>query len=96
MKGIFSGGGTIGSVSPLLAMAEAVRQQQPKAEFLWLATKNGPEKCSGLDIKQYNEKSLTAELENGFKKIRCIIEDHKTPFDTIQSFLFCSFKRQLN
>ena len=59
-------------------------------------TKNGPEKCSGLDIKQYNEKSLTAELENGFKKIRCIIEDHKTPFDTIQSFLFCSFKRQLN
>ena len=57
---------------------------------------NGPEKCSGLPIKQYSEEKLTAELQNGFDKIRCVTEDHKTPFDTTQNFLFCSFKRHLN
>ena len=65
--------------------------------FLTIGTfsKNGPEKCSGLEIKQHNETELTAELKNGFDKIQCITEDHLTPFDTKQNFLFCSFKRQL-
>lgn len=57
---------------------------------------NGPKKCSGLDIKQYTEETLTAELKNGFEKLRCITEDHTTPFDTTQNFLFCSFKRKAN
>jgi hypothetical protein len=66
------------------------------AGYLTIGTfsENGPEKCSGLQIKQYSEEKLTAELENGFDKIRCITEDHTTPFDTTQNFLFCSFKRQ--
>ena len=56
-------------------------------------SENGPKKCSGLDIKQYSEKTLTAELKDNFDKIRCVTEDHKTPFDTTQNFLFCSFKK---
>ena len=55
----------------------------------------GPTTCSGLPIKQYSEESLTASLKNGFAKIRCVLEDHQTPFNTTQNFLFCSFKRQL-
>jgi SAM-dependent methyltransferase len=57
---------------------------------------DGPKKCSGLDIKQYSEETLTAEMENGFKKLKCINEDHTTPFETKQNFIFCSFKRKLN
>jgi SAM-dependent methyltransferase len=66
--------------------------------FLTIGTfsDNGPEKCSGLQIKQYSEEKLMAELQNGFDKLRCITEDHITPFDTAQNFLFCSFKRHLN
>jgi SAM-dependent methyltransferase len=66
--------------------------------FLTIGTfsDNGPEKCSGLQIKQYSEEKLTAELQNGFDKLRCITEDHKTPFDTTQNFLFCSFKKYEN
>lgn len=66
--------------------------------FLIIGTfsNNGPEKCSGLEIKQYNEAQLTSELKNGFDKIKCHTEDHQTPFKTMQNFLFCSFKRQLN
>jgi SAM-dependent methyltransferase len=56
-------------------------------------SENGPTKCSGLDIKQYTEASLTKELNNGFDKIRCVTEDHLTPFNTTQNFLFCSFKK---
>jgi ubiquinone/menaquinone biosynthesis C-methylase UbiE len=55
---------------------------------------NGPTKCSGLEIKQYSEETLEARLEDGFEKIKCITEDHATPFNTIQNFLFCLFKRQ--
>jgi ubiquinone/menaquinone biosynthesis C-methylase UbiE len=66
--------------------------------FLTIGTfsQNGPEKCSGLKIKQYNEKNLTSELQEGFSKIKCVTEDHLTPFNTKQNFLFCSFKRKLN
>lgn len=56
----------------------------------------GPTKCSGLEIKQYDEQTLTAALENGFEKLKCITEDHTTPFNTTQNFLFCSFKRRLS
>ncbi len=56
-------------------------------------SQNGPKKCSGLEIKQYNEEGLTSELKKGFDKIQCITEDHLTPSNTTQNFLFCSFKR---
>ena len=59
-------------------------------------SENGPKKCSGLEIKQYTEEKLTSELIQGFDKIHCILEDHQTPFDTMQNFLFCSFKKRLN
>ena len=59
-------------------------------------SEKGPEKCSGLRIKQYTEETLAQELKNGFEKVKCVREDHITPFDTIQNFLFCSFKKQLN
>ena len=66
--------------------------------FMTIGTfsENGPTKCSGLEIKQYTEQTLTDELKNGFDKIRCVTEDHITPFNTTQNFLFCSFKRQQN
>lgn len=53
----------------------------------------GPTKCSGLEIKQYSEAQLQSQLAYGFNKVRCITEDHLTPFNTTQNFLFCSFKR---
>lgn len=57
-------------------------------------SEQGPKKCSGIEIKQYSETSMTEKLQKFFKKVRCITVDHKTPFDTIQNFIFCSFKLQ--
>lgn len=56
-------------------------------------SEQGPKKCSGIEIKQYSESSMTDRLKNIFEKINCITIDHKTPFDTIQNFVFCSFKK---
>ena len=56
----------------------------------------GPKKCSMLDVHQYTEEELQNELSNGFQKIKCITEDHVTPFNTTQNFLFCSFRRAGN
>jgi ubiquinone/menaquinone biosynthesis C-methylase UbiE len=56
-------------------------------------SENGPKKCSGLEVKQYSEETLEIQLKRGFEKIRCVTENHRTPFDTIQNFLFCCFRR---
>lgn len=76
------------------AYLDIARQSVTGYMIIGTFSTNGPTKCSGLDIRQYDEEALTAELENGFDKLRCITEDHTTPFNTIQNFLFCSFKRQ--
>ncbi|WP_412850961.1 class I SAM-dependent methyltransferase [Chryseobacterium sp. PMSZPI] len=63
--------------------------------FMILGTfsKEGPKKCSGLDIQQYDENSLSERFNAGFEKVKCITEDHTTPFGTIQNFVFCTFKK---
>ncbi|MEY3499451.1 MAG: hypothetical protein RL308_1120 [Bacteroidota bacterium] len=59
-------------------------------------SENGPKKCSGLDIKQYSKETLTATFQNEFEVVNCFTEDHTTPFDTQQNFIFCVFKRKLD
>lgn len=56
---------------------------------------NGPKKCSGLEIRQYSEASMSARFEINFERIKCIKEAHITPSQTLQDFLFCSFKKKL-
>lgn len=63
--------------------------------YLILGTfsEKGPTKCSGLEIKQYTEASMSSRFEKSFERIKCIEENHVTPFNTIQNFLFCSFRK---
>lgn len=41
MKVILAGGGTGGSVAPLLAIAEEIKEKKPETEFLFIGTKKG-------------------------------------------------------
>jgi 2-polyprenyl-3-methyl-5-hydroxy-6-metoxy-1,4-benzoquinol methylase len=63
--------------------------------YLMLATfsEAGPEKCSGIEVKQYSEKSMITALQEYFRKIKCIVVDHPTPAGKLQNFLYCSFHR---
>ena len=56
-------------------------------------SEQGPEKCSGIPIQQYSEKSMAERLKAFFIKIKCITVDHMTPFETVQHFIFCSFRK---
>lgn len=56
-------------------------------------SEQGPNRCSGIEIRQYSETSMTNRLKNGFEKAGCITVDHKTPSGSIQNFVFCSFRK---
>lgn len=53
----------------------------------------GPLKCSGLDISQYSVEKILDLFEDTFEMENCFTEDHETPFETTQNFIFCSFKK---
>lgn len=55
---------------------------------------NGPQKCSGLPIVQYNEDDLKSIFSESFELVKSFTEDHITPFNTVQNFIFCQFKKK--
>ena len=84
---------TENNINKYVSIAENAIQ---KDCYLILGTfsENGPTMCSGLNVKQYSAASMSVRFEIAFERIKCIQEDHKTPFNTIQNFLFCSFKKK--
>ena len=75
----------------------SIAQKNIKNEgFLSVGTfsERGPNKCSGLEIKQYSEESMTEKFKEDFEKIKCINENHETPSKMIQNFTFCTFQRK--
>ncbi len=85
MKVILSGGGTLGSVSPLLAAAEELRKKDSSIEFLWLGTKNGPEKEL---VEEYNIqfKSIAAGKLRRYFSLEHILDLFKIIIGFSQSF----------
>jgi 2-polyprenyl-3-methyl-5-hydroxy-6-metoxy-1,4-benzoquinol methylase len=49
----------------------------------------GPARCSGLDVVRYDAESLHAEFGADFRMLGSSRELHRTPFGTIQQFLYC-------
>lgn len=50
---------------------------------------DGPTKCSGLDVVRYDADSLHQEFGVHFRLLDHSTELHRTPFGTIQQFLYC-------
>ncbi len=55
----------------------------------------GPEKCSGLDIVQYDAAKLVAELGEDFELVEERSEVHITPADKKQTFVYFRFTNML-
>ena len=53
----------------------------------------GPEKCSGLEIVQYNSEKMIAELGDNFSLVEERKEIHITPANKEQEFIFFHFLR---
>ncbi len=62
--------------------------------FMGTFSENGPLKCSGLEITQYSEEKFESVFGVDFDKINCFTENHQTPFETVQNFIFCEFKKK--
>lgn len=50
---------------------------------------HGPERCSGLDVVRYDDRSLHAEFGGRFEKIDSGQEIHATPWGSEQEFFYC-------
>lgn len=53
----------------------------------------GPERCSGLEIVRYSPEALAAVLGDEFRLDRTASEDHLTPANAVQKFIYCRFTR---
>ena len=54
----------------------------------------GPPRCSGLDVLRHSPETLQAELGAGFTLSESLDESHRTPFNTVQQFLYCRFQKR--
>jgi UDP-N-acetylglucosamine--N-acetylmuramyl-(pentapeptide) pyrophosphoryl-undecaprenol N-acetylglucosamine transferase len=89
---IIAGGGTGGHIFPAIAIANAIKRQQPNAEILFVGAKGKMEmekvpqagyKIEGLDITGFNRSSLIKniglplKLIKSFLQVRTIINEFK-------------------
>ena len=54
----------------------------------------GPTKCSGLDVVRYDSAALHGEFGARFRLIDHVTEAHKTPWGSVQQFVYCYCKLQ--
>ncbi len=61
-----------------------------KDSFISLASfaKDGPLKCSGIEVQQYEPTDLEVFLGNSFQTLKSFKLEHPTPFGTVQQFSF--------
>jgi len=55
----------------------------------------GPKKCSGIEIKQYNETALENVFKPDYKMLKSFRSEHLTPSGTIQKFIQASFIKKI-
>ncbi len=56
--------------------------------------KDGPPRCSGLDIVRYDAAGIGAELGSEFHLVEQTNETHVTPWKSEQKFIYCRFLRE--
>jgi len=54
---------------------------------------DGPEKCSGLDVRRYSGLTLSTEIGPSFELLKSVPETHVTPWGKPQSFQYSVFRR---
>ena len=59
-------------------------------------SKNGPDRCSGLDIKKYDKESLKNLMDDNFQLTHTFTVDHITPSRNTQNYIYACFKKQVN
>jgi SAM-dependent methyltransferase len=54
---------------------------------------NGPSSCSGLPVARYDVALLSERLGSGYRLVRSLSHEHRTPWDSVQRFHFALFRK---
>lgn len=54
---------------------------------------SGPDRCSGLPVRQYDANALVQELGAGYSLVDKWREEHRTPWGAVQDFQWCVFRK---
>lgn len=75
-------------------LSQVLRSLKPDGRVI-VATfgPEGPQRCSGLDVVRYDEESLPRQFGSLFQRVRCIEEQHTTPWGSVQEFVYCLCRR---
>jgi 2-polyprenyl-3-methyl-5-hydroxy-6-metoxy-1,4-benzoquinol methylase len=75
---------------------EATKEYIKPKGYMILSTfsTSGPNKCSGLEVKQYSEDSIRKTFLNGFDFVKSLEEVHTTPSSVKQNFIYCLLQRK--
>jgi SAM-dependent methyltransferase len=78
------------------AYIAALKQGTKAGSIIVLSTfaLTGPDKCSGLPVQRYDADTLAARLGPDFDLHTKTAERHRTPFGTIQDFIYAGFQRR--
>jgi ubiquinone/menaquinone biosynthesis C-methylase UbiE len=78
------------------AYVAAVDRAVKPGGFVIVATfaEDGPPQCSGLPVMRYVPDSLHTEFGESFEIIGHEFEIHQTPWDAVQKFVYCCFRKK--
>ncbi len=71
-------------------VARVLRSVKPNGHVI-VATfaEDGPTQCSGLPVVRYSPSELHGQFGPAFSLLKQEREEHRTPFGTVQSFIYC-------
>ena len=77
------------------AYVSLLAQTVPSGGHAVMATfaMDGPDRCSGLEVRRYDPETLAAELGPAFALVTSARESHVTPWGKPQSFQYSVFRR---
>lgn len=75
---------------------EVLNKSTKKGSYVVIATfsKDGPQKCSGLDVVQYNDTTMQQVLGEELQLLASQTETHITPSGKEQKFIYFLFRRR--
>ncbi|MBT3419393.1 MAG: UDP-N-acetylglucosamine--N-acetylmuramyl-(pentapeptide) pyrophosphoryl-undecaprenol N-acetylglucosamine transferase [Candidatus Magasanikbacteria bacterium] len=86
MKVIFSGGGTLGPVTPLLAIKDIIETTYKEASFFWVGTRHGPEKML-VEKKGIPFQTISAGKFRRYKSFQNVLAPFRLSFGFLQSLI---------
>jgi len=78
------------------AYIETVKHAVKPGGHVIIATfaEDGPTQCSGLPVMRYSADALQVEFGEGFGLEAHTKEEHSTPFETTQRFVYCYLRKE--